>query len=78
MKFALIADKDLFDKPVTYQIIEYTFPATTMKRIIVRKTYIFKSIQPGEMEFVQGTYLPMDYIITEEPHLIIKSLFEEF
>ncbi|MFW6226006.1 MAG: hypothetical protein ACOC3V_03530 [bacterium] len=78
MKFAIIADRNSYGEPTTYQVISYTHPATSKKHMIVEKSYLFKQLQRGEIEFAKGTYLPEYNLITNDYREIISWIFKEF
>jgi hypothetical protein len=78
MDIALIADKNNYGRPVTYQVIEWKSVPTSERGLIVGKVYISKRLQPGEVLYETGTYLPIDVIVTSNPKLILTSVFEDF
>jgi len=77
MNFAIINDNNLSNEAVAIQLISYS-NTTNNKVVVVEKSYLFKALQPGEIEFQTGTALPKSIIVTSNNKEIIKILFEEF
>lgn len=78
MDIALIADKNSYRRPVTYQIIEWKPVPTNTNGLIVGRVFASVELQSGEILYSSGTYLPVNVIITSNPQKILSYLFRFF
>lgn len=75
--FAVISDLDAFDSSTTFQLVEFKY--TGNKKVIeIIRSLLFKTLQPGEMEFPSGSTIPKKSIQAFTPEKIISYLFTKF